>query len=110
MKHFNIDHYKYTNNVVMWCKDEAEAAIFEEYLKSAGREWINGIQYGELLYSPSYPCFSFNKGMRCSVETAVNRGWEVLEFDDYSWDDELTVSREAFQLQTDFLRGFAITT
>lgn len=112
MKHFNIDNYKYTNDVVMWCKDEAEAAVFEKYLDSVGRKWCNGASYvnGSIEYMHDYPCFRFGEGTRCSLDSAFEQGWEILKLEDYIWDDELIVSREAFQAQTDFLKEFAIVT
>ena len=73
---FNINDYK--GKYVMHCKTEEEAKDFIAYLKTTGweHEWSLTCYYGK------YVCF-FNKGTWCSVDDAINQGYEILEWSDF---------------------------
>lgn len=82
---FDIDWYD--NQTVMLCETEHEGDVFQKYLHSVGREWINGRSYIDpiFVWSPSSPCYRFQRGTRCSLDAFISRGMKILRFSDFDW-------------------------
>lgn len=81
---FNIDDYK--GKYVMHCKTEKEAEIFCKYLHSIGRTWNTGDSYVPESYWDEYKesmCYSFNDGTYCDKHCFEERGYTILEMEDF---------------------------
>lgn len=76
-----------TNRTVMYCENEQEGAIFQEYLDSVGRRWAGGYSYldPEQAWDPTYPCYRFSIGTHGSLEFYSRRGFTILRFSDFDW-------------------------
>lgn len=85
---FNIDDY--VGKYVMHCRTQEDADMFCEYLSSVGKTWRGGTRYvghtNYHMYGDSM-CYDFQNGQYCHVEYFIDHGYEILEFDDFIFDD-----------------------
>lgn len=82
---FNIDDYK--GKYVMHCKTEEEAKDFCNFLHSQGREWYTGESYFNETYWNDYEestCYEFNEGFYCSKRYFKEKGYTILEMEDFN--------------------------
>lgn len=81
---FNIDDYK--GKYVMHCKTEEEAKIFCKYLHNIEHMWSNGDSYLSKNYWNDYKestCYEFNTDSYCSKWFYEERGYTILEMEDF---------------------------
>ena len=87
---FDIENYK--GAYVMHCDTEEKANTFLKYLDSAGETWksgcsyINNARWGEF---KADTCYAFNKGQYYDLNFYRLYGFEILEFDDFYWGEEI---------------------
>lgn len=91
---FNFDDYcDRGKRYAMRCRNRAEAEVFLTHLDSLGKSWSSGRRYLDFDYGwdPNYPCFIFREGVRTG---ANNCFVTLLEFSDFEWGEEKTISIE----------------
>lgn len=83
-----FDIKNYGSSTVMYCENEQEGAIFQEYLDSVGRRWAGGFSYlnPDLAWDPHYPCYRFHIGTHGSVRFYTDKGYTILRFSDFDWE------------------------
>ena len=88
MSKFNI--YDYDEDVVMHCPTLEKAEIFLEYLDSVAKTWSDGTRYISKHFWYDYEsdtCYEFLEGMHDSYQWYEDANYEILEFDDFEWDE-----------------------
>lgn len=84
---FSLDDYQ--GDYAMFCKTKEEANIFLNFLADHGRKWSSGNSYREVKSFGGYAdgaCYAFNIGQWCSFDWYANRGFTILEFENFEWD------------------------
>jgi hypothetical protein len=81
----------------MRCRTREEANIFLTYLHEHGRRWCTGKHYkNNKIFWDDYrnnTCYYFNKGTYGSYLNATRQDL-VLEFSNFEWDDDMTLTEK----------------
>lgn len=91
----NLDDYK--GDYCMHCPTEESAKLFLDFLNKNGRKWITNDSYEETYWETfkELTVYSFNEGGYCKLNYYKDRGYEILEIDDFIGD--VPVTREEIE-------------
>lgn len=106
---FNIEQY--SGNFAMHCKTREDAEIFLSALAESGRSWGSGKSYKRISYYDNYKeqtCYAFNIGQFGQIDTYVDLGFTILEFDSFDWSDAVNPTENDIKIMDKFFSGFAI--
>lgn len=109
---FDLSHYPFLT--VMHCKTRKECRIFEEFLNKYKKTWENGNAYDENRFDPfsrtgAETCYNFNTGNYSRVDFYRRKGYKILDFSDFEWDEqciEINLTDKDNQKFEDFIRNF----
>ena len=106
-----FDITKYQGKYVMHCNTREDAQTFLEFLTSLGRTWCDGQSYLENLNYKydGQTSYAFNEGRYGRTDRQPDLGFNVLNFDDFDWDDDITPpSSRDLQRLDNFFAQFAV--
>lgn len=90
-KIFNIEDYA-SEKVVMHCDTEEKAKVFCNYLDKLRKYWQSGDRYSKYTFWEHYTtntCYNFVRGTHSDLSNFQMKGYMILEFDDFIFDDEI---------------------
>ena len=88
---FNACNYIASNDTAMHCPSLEQAKMLLKYLDNHGYRWFSGMRYTETTYWEDYhedTCYCFLDGSYCSLRYCIDKGYPVLEFDDFDWNGQ----------------------
>lgn len=80
----------YTGKVCMHCNTEEKAEKFCMFLHENGRTWWTKTRYIDktcYLVHKEDTCYNFNRGTYCGLDFYKEKGFKILEFDEFDWED-----------------------
>ena len=106
----DLSQYK-SDYYVMHCQTEEEAKIFLDILIKDHRTWCNGQSYKKTFYENcgNRTCYAFNQGKVGSIDWYREKGFTVLEFGDFEWEDDISPSDRDLKKFDNFFSQFAIS-
>ncbi len=87
---------EHTGDYVMHCPEKWMAEKFCAFLDKAGRKWLSGRRYtneSNWWEHRENSCYKFNMGQCGSIDYYKNCEYIVLEFDDFDWNEETTMTK-----------------
>lgn len=106
-----FDITKYEGKYTMRCKTQEDALTFLEFLHGLGRSWCIGTSY---LQNSNYEVYgertgyAFNEGSYGDADLQTRYGYIVINFDDFDWDDDITLSSRDTLRIDNFLSQFVV--
>lgn len=83
---FRLEDYKYGKyKYVMHCDTEEKAEVFCKYLHDNGKAMYLNYTYWTIFNKST--CYNFNTGTYADIIYYENKGCQILEFDDFDWEE-----------------------